>query len=76
MSGQKWSLYMTIPKEAVLLGKIRELPADKVAEVEDFVEFLRLKAEERTLTQAATKVSEPSFADVWDNPSDAEYDKL
>ena len=67
---------MAIPNEALLLGKIRELPADKIAEVEDFVEFLRTKADDSKLAGAVTKLSERSFAEVWDNPSDAEYDKL
>ncbi len=37
---------MAIPKKAeeVLVAKIRRLPEDKVAEVEDFVEFLVAKS--------------------------------
>ena len=48
-----------------LLEKIKSLPLERQAEVEDFVEFLRLK-EERQLKQAALKMSEASFAKVWD----------
>jgi hypothetical protein len=59
-----------------LLDKIRALPEDKIAEVADFVEFLRLRAEEQQAAAAVTKLSEQAFAKVWDNPDDAEYDKL
>jgi hypothetical protein len=59
-----------------LTEKIRELPPDKQAEVEDFVDFLRLKNEERGLAQAAASLSEEAFGRVWDNPEDAAYDRL
>jgi len=67
---------MSAPKEAVLLDKIRELPPDKVAEVEDFVDFLRQRTSDKLLTHAVTKLSEPAFEQVWDNPDDADYDSL
>jgi hypothetical protein len=41
-----------------LIEKIRSLPADKVAEVEDFVDFLRQREEERRLAQAVSGASE------------------
>ena len=44
--------------------------------MEDFVDFLILRDEERRLTAAATKLSEDAFQRVWDNPDDAEYDRL
>jgi hypothetical protein len=59
-----------------LIDKIRSLPPDKVAEVEDFVDFLTMRDEDRLVTHAATKLSEDSFRQVWDNPEDAEYDRL
>ncbi len=59
-----------------LLDKIRTLPDDKIAEVADFVEFLKLKTEDQQLTRATTALSEHAFAKVWDNDADAEYDKL
>ena len=62
--------------DSTLFEKIRELPPDKVAEVEDFVDFLRHKQEERQLTTAAAKLSEDAFRKVWDNPNDADYDQL
>lgn len=62
--------------EQVLIEKIRQLPPQRLAEVEDFVDFLRARENEQNLTHTATKVSEPSFAAVWNNDEDADYDKL
>lgn len=59
-----------------LIEKISDLPPEKVAEVEDFVDFLRQRIDDRQLTQAAMKLSENSFKSVWDNPDDAAYDNL
>jgi hypothetical protein len=60
-------------KAQSLIEKIQSLPPDKVAVVEDFVDFLGQR-DNRRLTQAATKLSEKAFAKVWDNPDDALYD--
>jgi hypothetical protein len=59
-----------------LLNKINRLPPEKVAVVEDFVEFLRHRNEINSLVTAASKLSEKSFQKVWDNAEDAEYDNL
>ncbi len=59
-----------------LFEKIRTLPDDRVAEVEDFVDFLRQRDEDRRITQAAAQLSEDALRKVWDNPDDAEYDRL
>lgn len=64
------------PAEQELIDKIRELPPERVAEVEDFVDFLRGRDDDRRLTRQMMKLSEPSFARVWDNPEDADYDRL
>jgi hypothetical protein len=63
-------------REQDLFEKIRTLPADRVSEVEDFVDFLRQRDEDRQLTQAAARLSEDALRKVWDNPDDAEYDGL
>ena len=63
-------------KEKALLEKIRALPPEKVTEVEDFVDFLRERNEDRRLVRAATKLSEDAFRKVWDNQDDAAYDNL
>jgi len=63
-------------QEQTLFEKIRTLPPEKVAEVEDFVDFLHWRNEDRHLIQAAAKLSENAFRRVWDNPDDADYDRL
>lgn len=60
----------------VLFDKIKQLPPQRLAEVEDFVDFLREREAERRLTLAAAKASEASFAQVWDNDEDAAYDRM
>ncbi len=60
----------------VLIHKLDALPPEEVAEVEDFVDFLRQRSWDRRLTDAAARVAERSFAQVWDNPDDAVYDEL
>ena len=62
--------------EQVLFDKIKQLPPQRLAEVEDFVDFLREREAEQRLTQAAAKASEASFAQVWDNDEDAAYDRM
>ena len=58
-----------------LLEKIKNLPPERIAEVEDFVDFLAQR-DDRRLIQAATGMSEDSFREVWDNEEDAAYDSL
>ncbi len=63
------------PIDQALLDKLKTLPSDKLAEVEDFVDFLATR-QDRELASAFAAVSQPGFAKVWDNPDDAEYDRL
>jgi hypothetical protein len=62
--------------DQVLLEKIKQLPPQRVAEVEDFVDFLRTRENESNLTRTASKASEASFSEVWNNEEDAAYDRL
>ncbi len=62
--------------EQGLIEKIRQLPPQRLAEVEDFVDFLRTREEGQRLVHAAAKASEASFAAVWENDEDAAYDRL
>ncbi len=59
-----------------LMAKIKGLPAERIAEIEDFVDFIRLREQERALTRAAASASEPAFAAIWNNPEDDVYDAL
>jgi hypothetical protein len=63
-------------QEKALIEKIRTLPPEKIAEVEDFIDFLRQQNGDRLLTQAAAKLSENAFQIVWQNPEDDDYDRL
>ncbi len=67
---------MASQPEQVLIEKLRTLPPERLAEVEDFVDFLRIRDEERQLRQAAAALSTASFAQVWDNADDAAYDRI
>ena len=40
-----------------LIEKIEALPAERIAEIEDFVDFIRLREQERALTRAAGRAS-------------------
>ena len=62
--------------EETLIRKIQSLPPERLAEVEDFVDFLTTRSQGQRLTTAAVLLSEQSFRTVWDNEDDAEYDRL
>jgi hypothetical protein len=59
-----------------LIEKMKRLTPERLAEVEDFVDFLHVRDQERALQRAAARVAEPQFSNVWDNDDDAAYDKL
>lgn len=62
--------------EQQILEKIRSLTLAQKIEVEDFIDFLSQRRDDRQTVLAATQLSEPSFAQIWDNPEDAAYDNL
>jgi hypothetical protein len=59
-----------------LIEKIEALPAERIAEIEDFVDFIRLREQERAIARAAAVASAPALAAVWSNPEDDIYDAL
>jgi hypothetical protein len=61
-------------REQDLIEKIRTLPAEKLGELEDFVDFLRQRTDDRRLTEAVARRSEDALRKVWDNSDDADYD--
>jgi hypothetical protein len=65
-----------MPDAQALLEKIQALPPERLSEVEDFVDFIAAREQERTLTRAASAVSAPAFAAIWSNPDDDAYDAL
>ena len=62
--------------QQALVEKILRLPSDKLTQVEDFVDFLLDRSQDRQLVTAAAALSEAAFQTVWDNADDAEYDHL
>jgi hypothetical protein len=62
--------------EQALIEKIKQLSPQRMAEVEDFVDFLRAREDDQRLTHAAARTSEPSLAQIWDNDEDAAYDRM
>lgn len=67
---------MSARDDRVLIEKLKSLPPQRRAEVEDFVDFLRSRETDQHLARTAAQASEPAFKAVWDNPDDAEYDRL
>jgi Protein of unknown function (DUF2281) len=67
---------MNARNDQELIEKLKTLPPQRRAEVEDFVDFLKSREDEQRLTHATAHASEPAFKAAWDNPDDAEYDRL
>ncbi len=65
-----------MPAPQALIEKLNTLSIDRLHEVEDFVDFLRSRDQDRALFRAASAASEPAFAAVWNNPEDDVYDAL
>jgi hypothetical protein len=63
-------------REQVLIEKLRSLSSDRITEVEDFIDFLRQREADQSLVRAAARLSEDTLRKVWDNPEDADYDRL
>jgi hypothetical protein len=63
-----------------LIAKIEALPPERIAEIEDFVDFLRAREQQRALPRAAAASACPlpnrAFAAIWNNPDDADYDAI
>lgn len=59
-----------------LLEKIENLHPERVAQVEDLVDFLCTRDAQYAGVRAAARAAEPAFARTWDNEDDSAYDKL
>lgn len=59
-----------------MVKKLEQLPPERIAEVDDFIDFLNNRDEDRGLVQAAQRISESTLHTVWNNPTDADYDHL
>lgn len=59
-----------------LIDKITALPVELIAEMDQFVDDLRQREQNRALVEAASVASAPAFAAIWSNPEDDVYDAL
>ena len=59
-----------------VIEKLEHLSPQRIAEVADFIDFLRQRDAELTLKKDFTQASEAAFAKAWDNDEDAVYDSL
>ena len=59
-----------------LFDKIQALPPERIAEIEDFVDFIASRTQDHALARSAAAASIPAFAKVWENPEDDVYDAL
>lgn len=64
------------PQLEQIREKLAQLAPERLAEVEDFIDFLRERDRDRRLRRDYAKASEAAFAKVWDNDEDAVYDEL
>lgn len=67
---------MPVTARDLLIEKIDRLPPARVAEVEDFVDFLASRDTDRELAHAVTAAAVPAFAKVWENPEDDVYNDI
>jgi hypothetical protein len=65
-----------MPDAQALMEKIQALPVERIAEVEDFVDFIRQREQEKSIVRAAAAASTTSFTAVWNNPEDDAYDAI
>jgi hypothetical protein len=65
-----------MPAPQALIEKLNTLPPDRLHEVEDFVDFIRQRDQDRALVRAAGAASAPAFSAVWSNPEDDAYDAI
>lgn len=67
---------MANARPKALIDRINALPEDRIAEIEDFVDFIGQREEARSLSRMAAAASAPAFAAVWSNPEDDVYDAV
>ena len=59
-----------------MLEKLEHLSPERLTEVEDFIDFLSQRDQNKHLRQDYAQASEETFSKVWDNDDDAIYDTL
>ncbi len=64
------------PQVQHMLEKLEHLSPERLAEIEDFIDFLNQRDQDKRLRQDYAQASEDAFGKVWDNDDDAIYDNL
>ena len=64
------------PQLEQIQEKLADLAPDRLAEVEDFIDFLQQRDHDKLLRTSYAQASEEVFNKVWDNDDDAIYDNL
>ena len=64
------------PQLEQMIEKLEHLSPDRLAEVEDFIDFIQQRDRDKILRQDYARASEAALARVWDNDEDAIYDRL
>jgi hypothetical protein len=64
------------PQVQHVIAKLEHLSPERLAEVEDFIDFLQRRDQENLLRKDFSQASEAAFAKIWDNDEDAVYDTL
>ncbi|HEY7885305.1 MAG TPA: hypothetical protein VIC08_10195 [Cellvibrionaceae bacterium] len=67
---------MMQPQLEQIQEKLGYLAPDRLAEVEDFIDFLQQRDQEKLLKTGYAQASEEVFNKVWDNDDDAIYDNV
>ena len=67
---------MMQPQLEQIQEKLGYLAPDRLAEVEDFIDFLQQRDHDKLLRTGYAQASEEVFNKVWDNDDDAIYDNL
>jgi hypothetical protein len=65
-----------VPNPESLIEKIKALPPESLDEMEDLVDSIASRAQERSLARAGAAASGAVFAKIWANPDDDVYDAL
>lgn len=63
-------------RQQAIVAKLELLSEEKLEEVEDFVEFLCQRTDDRALVRGAALASQPVLNQIWDNEEDSVYDDL
>ena len=59
-----------------VIQKLQTLAPQRISEVEDFIDFLQQRDNDKQLRQDYTNASQAAFSQLWDNEDDALYDSL